>query len=1241
MDRFTKHGGAWLAAALLTLTPAAFGQAVFGAILGTVTDSTGAAIPNATVTVTDTGKGTSATYTSNSSGEFTVEHLIPDVYSVKVDASGFKSFETTGIRISADTSVKVAAELTIGAAGETVEVSADSVPQLKTDRADVSTIFGAKEIQDLPIGDRNFTNLQLLLPGAQTLGWSHAASENPQGSRQIQVDGQAFGGVAFELDGTDNQDPILGIIVINPNIDSLSESKITTQNFDAEFGKAVASVVTAQTKSGSNAFHGSLFDYRQSAANLARDPFTQPVSKGVPQALKNQFGGSIGGPIFKNKLFFFGDYQGVRQKVGISNLQTVPTAHLIASCLGQEAPVGGTAAGCDFSEYVGSPSVPLQIYQGPQGARTPFANAVIPTAQLSAQSLALLTRLQPYKPNVDNGSIKTAAGRSLNNNYAGGGTGGFNSNQWDARGDYQLSERIHAFGRFSRFTDTLTGKTLFGEAGGAGFGLGSYAGSSTGANDSLALGTDIAVNAKLVTDVRIGYYRYNIKNAKYDAGVDFATQLGIPGENLGTASTSGAPLFNITEVGSFGGPNNGAGLGPQYGGGLNVTRCNCPLTEKEDQAQLVNNWTKTLGNHNVKFGADVRYARNLRVPSDSDRTGNNNFGTGPTSDGVNGGGLGFASFVLGDVTNYSRYVSTSTNAKEFQKRDFFYVQDTWRTTPKLTVNYGLRYEIYFPEVINTKAQGAILNLATGYLDVAGVGQVKSNMNYNPAKWALNPRLGVAYQVTPKTVVRAGYGRSFDIGVFGSIFGHVATQNLPVLANQQIRNSDEKLGVDSAFNLAQGPAGPTPVAVPASGFLPSPGYAVNSKSRPTTLRLPTLDAWNLSIQQSLTPTLSFTMAYVGNKGTHTLSAGDGNNTNPNEAAINLPAQYSVTGGALHFDPNGGNCLQLGPNCTASGTTNGTGASTGKLVGADGAVSNLNYLRRYYGGKLAACSDPNYLANPAAQAAVAGLPAGACGWNNDVTYYGDDQDTHYNALQVTVTKIFTHGISFNANYAWQRAFDFNSQFATWNKQAGKGRSDSIREQQIVTYGLFQLPFGRNRQFFNKSNGFVNAIIGGFQLSPVITYSSGLPFTLNAASCPGTPNSAPCYVNGNPGQFQKHITGRPGAGLSYYDAIPVAGYNASATTLTGGFSTPGLDQIGTTGRNSVFGPHYFNADMSLQKDFTIRERLTAQLRVDAYNAFNHINFGNPGGNIVSGGSIGGGPGVGGSTSPRQLQFSGRFQF
>jgi len=713
------------AALLLTFSPWARAQAVFGQILGTVTDPTGAAIPNASIIVTDVAKGTSVTLQSNNAGEFTADHLIPDLYNVKVAFTGFKAFEQTGIQVYADTAPKVTAVLTIGASDQVVEVNADTVAQLKTDRADVATIFNAQEVEELPIPDHNFTNLQLLLPGAQQLGWSHATDENPQGSKQIQVDGQAFGGVAYQLDGTDNQDPILGIIVINPNSDSLSEAKITTQNFDAEFGKAVASFITVQTKSGSNAFHGTLFDNRESNANLARDPFQQGPSQltaasPFPAGLKNQFGGSIGGPILKDRLFFFADYQGVRQKVGISDNMTVPTSNLIATCLGTKVGAAGIP-GCDFSEYIaygaalaqqqGSTTNNYQIYQ-PNGV--PYPGGVIPAAMVSPTAMNLFKLLQPYAPNAAGTN-----GAFLSNNYSASGTGLFNSNQWDVRGDYTLNDKIHFFGRFSRFTDIESGNTIFGKAGGVGFGLQGYGGSSNGANDSLALGADYAINSKLVTDVRLGYYRYNILTAKYD---QTNTNLPIQGENInGTgpnagltvAKDFGAPDINISDLNvtsPAAPPNNATAEGAQYGAGLNVDRCNCPLIEKEDQYQIVNNWTRTLGNHSIKFGVDLRYARNLRVPSDNDRTGINNFSTGPTSNGSTGG-LGFATFVLGDVTAFNRYASTSTNAKEFQQRFFFYGQDTWRITPKLTLNYGLRLEEYSPERVNGANNGALLNLS--------------------------------------------------------------------------------------------------------------------------------------------------------------------------------------------------------------------------------------------------------------------------------------------------------------------------------------------------------------------------------------------------------------------------------------------------------------------------------------------------------------------------------------------------
>src|SRR5712692_585921 len=310
---------------LATLTPQpVWGQAVYGGVIGTVTDPQGAVVANAKVTVTNQRKGTSDTTTTNESGYFSVTHLIPDVYTAKVEAPGFKVTQQKDITVDVDSNVHVDLQFQVGGTSETVEVTAEA-PQLKTDRADVSTTFTERQVEDLPIYNRNFTTLQLLSPGNQRMnGWNHAASENPQGSQQILTQGQHFAGTAFELDGTDNQDPILGIIVINPNLDSINEVKVTTQDYDAEFGKAIGAVVTSQTKSGTNALHGSVFDFQRSNSNFARNPFTQATA--VPSGNWNQFGGTVGGPIRKDKIFFFTDYQGTRSHIGGSGSERIPTA---------------------------------------------------------------------------------------------------------------------------------------------------------------------------------------------------------------------------------------------------------------------------------------------------------------------------------------------------------------------------------------------------------------------------------------------------------------------------------------------------------------------------------------------------------------------------------------------------------------------------------------------------------------------------------------------------------------------------------------------------------------------------------------------------------------------------------------------------------------------------------------------------------------------------------------------------
>jgi hypothetical protein len=351
-----------------------------------------------------------------------------------------------------------------------------------------------------------------------------------------------------------------------------------------------------------------------------------------------------------------------------------------------------------------------------------------------------------------------------------------------------------------------------------------------------------------------------------DFGTTPAADAGIPGINLGDDFTSGLSLFEL----------NGGAAQMRFGSGLNAGRCNCPLAQHEKQAQVVANLTKLFGNHTIKFGVDVRRAYNLRVPSDSHRSGQLYFNEQGTQ-GPTGGGMGLATFLLGDVQRMVRYVSPNTDARERQWRHFYYVQDTWRATPKLTLNYGLRADIINPQTVNEPGNGGWLDINTGELRVGGVGDVGLDGNVgNKINWA--PRLGVTYQLNDKTVIRAGYGRSYDIGVFGSTFGHSVTQNLPVLAAQELNPANT---FERVFTLAEGPPAPAFPEVPPSGRIPLPN-GVFARLLNDEQNLAHVDAYNITLQRALTDNLSAEVAYVGNRGEGFM--GDNPATNYNQATI---------------------------------------------------------------------------------------------------------------------------------------------------------------------------------------------------------------------------------------------------------------------------------------------------------------------------------------------------------------------
>jgi len=1119
-------------------------QQVFGSIVGTVTDPSGAAVNGAKVTITDTQKGTTSDVSTNESGYYTKGQLIPGQYQVTIEASGFQKTVSNPITVQVDAVARFDVAMQVGNVSQEVEVTA-AAPLLQSDRADVAQTFDAHQIEELPSVGRNLQALELLNPGTVPFGWGHASDENPQGSVQMVVNGQVFSAMGYELDGTTNQDPILGIIVINPTFDSVAEVKQANQDFDAEFSYTGGGIASYSTKSGTNDFHGDVFEFLQvntpGFTDFARNPFTN----GNPVYRQNQFGGSIGGRVIKDKLFFFADTQLNRQALGGSLNTSVPTAQDRTG---------------NLSDWLAA-SPNYQIFDPNTGnqttgvGRTPFPNNVIPTARLSPQALAILAYFP--LPNT------TSNGTSYGNNYDASGDVAITGNLWNTRWDYYINPKNSIFGRYSYAAYTEQAPGAFGlEAGGPNFG--NYAGDSSALNQSLAAGWTSTISPTLVNEFRLGYMRYHVTDVPNGYGTDPATQAGIPGLNLDKTYTSGMPYFDIQD----------AGVGDdKLGYGLGVNQCNCPLDQSERQIQFVDNVTKIHGNHSFKFGVDLRYAENLRVPSDSHRAGElyfNGNNTGEvTSVGANPiDGLGLATFLLGDTSSFDRYVSSSTNAQERQKRFFYYGQDEWRVTPKLTASLGVRWEMVFPESVNAPGNGATLDLSNGNMYVFGEGGVSMHgiqqMNWHE----FAPRVGLAYQADKKTVVRAGYGWSYNLGTFGSTFGHNVTQNPPVLDYQQINNVSTQ-PFASVFNLSQGPTSPTPVTVGSNGTFPLPN-GISPKFRPDVFTMPVVYQYNFTVQRQLMDKIAISGGYVGNSTRHGW-IGTSNTVNPNEAIWNATTQ----------------------------------------------TATQPYYALY-------------------------------GWTQSLGYYCNCTNQQYNSFQSTLTIKALSGWTVQGNYTYQQLMTWDGPYDTnyyflygpQNGADGYGQSSLLPHNQITIAQNYDIPFGHGQKYGSSANKGVDLALGGWTVSAITTYYSGLPESPtidNYGSAVGVvkpgagPNNRPDLGSGvvyapSPNRNQ-WIEGCPGGVCS-----------------TGAYLYPASNTFGNYPIDTLIGPHFINFDFAAQKQFHITERVSFGLRMDSRNFFNHTNLGGfnsdvtaPNVGQITGIAFGGNNGVG----MRTLQFSGNLKF
>ena len=820
-----------LCVAVASLTPNARSQAVSGNIIGTITDPSGAAVPDAQVKITNVGTNASHQTSSNDSGNYTGANLAPGAYTITITKPGFQQFVQQNIDVDVSRSARVDAVLQVGAATESVTVTS-APPGIETDRADVETRLASGQISSLPIPNRNFTNLALLTPGSVVNVFQHAPSENPQQSTLVNTGGQGFAGTNYQLDGMNNNDTVLGITMVNPAVDSVAEFTASTNNYDAEY-QATGAVIQVSTKSGTNSLHGSAFEFLQNNFFQARDPFTQglhepgtpaPHNRGIPALRWNQFGGSLGGPVKKDKIFFFGDYQGTQRRIGASQSLRVPTA---AERTG------------DLSSF----GVPLYdpATGNPDGSgRTPFPGANL-AGRISAPSAALLDALP--LPNIQ--TANPAA-----NNYATSAVEEYNTNQFDVRGDY-AGEKLRFFGRYSYLGADITAPGPFGLYGGPAFGAWGFSGLSNALNQNVASNMTYVFSPTLLTDVRFGFSRYRVTVAAQDQTTQLADTIGIPGLNIpGRPDTNGLPNLTINGAGGF----------------FMGYSCNCPLQERETLIDYINNWTKISGNHTLRFGGTLEMAWNLRLPSDQHRAGVYQFNDAVTANDVNGsaaGGLGLASFMLGLPSSFNRFQQVSTDQQDRQYRMFYYAQDTWRVTPKLTLSYGVRWDVWFPDFSKNAGQGGRYDVTDNIVYIPGVGGVSRSGNAETQWRNFSPRFGIAYAPNSKTVIRTGYGRGYTLGTFGWTFNNLAADVYPSVVNQSITATSTYFPV---FPLTTAPPPVVFPDIPSNGRLPlADGIGVSYI--PANQKITYVDMWNFTVEREIAPQLNVSVGYVGSVGRH--------------------------------------------------------------------------------------------------------------------------------------------------------------------------------------------------------------------------------------------------------------------------------------------------------------------------------------------------------------------------------------
>lgn len=1068
MKRFHLFFGFALLAALLLGDGRAVGQQVTAVITGQVTDPSGAPIVGAGVTARDADRGTTFTDQTNTDGNYNFPRVPTGRYEVRATAKGFQTAIRTSLDLAMNQTAKVDFAMTLGQVSETVEVTA-SAPLLQTQSTEVGQIIDAKTNVDLPLATRNYLQLTLLAPGS--IHPDPSSFKNGQttgGSGRPNVNGNREQANNFMLDGLDNNQVSDNLAGYTPGVEAIQEFNEITLTAPADFGNYMGAVISTSIKSGTNTFHGSAFEFFRNDV-LNANEWSNNLNGAARAAMRwNSFGGTFGGAIKKDKLFFFGDYQG-------SRLDT-PTSISTSSVLTQDE------RGGNFSALSTPIYNPFSV--GADGKRAQFAGNLIPGSLFNPIASKIINSSAYPLPNNGTGLI---------NNYQYGHHSAINGNQGDLKIDWNKSEKDHIFGRYSQsgLSNPSTNTYLL-----------QYDGFNESPTHTGVLDWTRTLSSSLVNEARAGVNYVNIHNGSaLNSLTNFASTVGFV-----DAPTAFLPHMNIT-----GGNASG------FGTANNEQLFSNAVIQYEDTMI----WSK--GSHSMHFGFQgYHYRMNTYYAGNNGSAGGMNFNGWYTtqvagnSPGGTNGGVGEADFLMGLPSDINMGITTGTWGQRADSWGTFF-QDNWRLSSSITLNLGLRWELHTPWVeVNDRVSN--FDLVTGQQLIAGQNGANRSL-YNQYNGITNfqPRIGIAWNPNNgKIVVRAGYTLSNYLEGTGT--------NLRLTMNPPFSEEHEFNYTGSNYNQS------LPPSTLSEGFAPFATGGGTAGLNGATLRVwdpnvrPAVsNQWNVTIQDQITPSLTVTAAYVGQRSTHLM----------------VPMPYYQ-----------------------------------QVLNSDGTISPSRYLA----------------GNPTLMSQIGNISGTASNGNQS-----------YNALQLVAQKRLAAGLQFNASYTYSKCMTDNlgyygqggqSAQVNWyaqniyNEAAEWGPCDYDAKSNFVANTVYALPFGRKQKFGGNMSKLADAVVGGWQVSGILSLHSGFPLSIGGSDASGTGSRgarADCVA-------PVDIYGKQNSSLGGYQWFNPADF---AATSAGTF--------GSCGVGTVRGPGLKSLDVNLSKTFDITERQHVELRAEAINFTN----------------------------------------